>query len=80
MIQREVTDKEGTRWTCVQAYSGLEGKLAEKAAELAETSQGKVTVVCTPSGGAQTVRLELEETWHEQLDDSELEKAIAKQQ
>jgi hypothetical protein len=77
MIQREVSDKENTAWTCVQAYSGLEGKQGEKAAELAESKDGKVPVVCTPSGGAQTVRLELDSNWEEQLSDEELVQAIA---
>ncbi|MFD2247760.1 hypothetical protein [Pontibacter ruber] len=76
MIQREVTDKENTTWTCAQAYSGLEGKEGEKAAELAENKDGKVPVVCTPSGGAQSVRLELDSNWNEQLSDEELVQAI----
>ena len=77
MIQREVTDIENTTWTCVQAYSGLEGKQGEKAAELAETNDGKIPVVCTPSGGAQSVRLELDSNWEKDLSDGELVQAIA---
>ena len=79
MIQREVTDGQGTTWTCVQAYSGLQGKMSEKAAELAENDKGEITVVCTPTGGAQTVRLELADTWNEQLTDEELIAAIEQQ-
>ena len=80
MKQREVTDKEGTRWTCVQAFSALEGKAGEIAAELSETDEGKVQVVCTPSGGAQTVRLDLEQNWLEELPDEELVAAIESEQ
>jgi len=77
MTQREVTDTHHTTWTCVQAYAGLESKTAEKAAKLAETEEGTVSVVCTPSGGAQTVRLELNSNWLDDLTDEELLKAIA---
>ncbi|WP_181304008.1 hypothetical protein [Rufibacter sp. XAAS-G3-1] len=72
MNQREVTDQENLTWTCVQAYAGLQGKAGEKAAELSETNQGTVTVVCTPSGQAQTVRLELPSNWLEETSDEEL--------
>ncbi|GGF04482.1 hypothetical protein [Hymenobacter cavernae] len=80
MKQREVTDSHNTTWTCVQAYAGLEGKVAEKAAKLAETDEGLVPVVCTPSGGAQTVRLELQSNWLDDLSDEELQNAIAEAQ
>lgn len=76
MEQREVTDKDNVVWTCVQAYSTLSGKAAEKAAELAESENGQVTVVCTPTGGAQTVRLQLNKNWIEQVSDEDLLKAI----
>lgn len=72
MEQREVIDQEGTTWTCVQAYAGLNGKNGEKATQLSETSDHKVPVVCTPSGGAQSVRLELRQDWLEQLSDNKL--------
>lgn len=76
MKQREVTDSENTRWTCVQAYSMSEEKTSEKATELEENEDGKVTVVCTPSGGSQTVRLELPLEWEEVMDDKSLIEAI----
>lgn len=72
MILREVTDNNNTTWTCVQAYSGLNGKAAEKAAALSEDAQGQVSIVCTPSGGAQSVRLQLNTNWHEKLSDEQL--------
>jgi len=77
MTQREVTDTQNTTWTCVQAYAGVESKEAEKAASLAENSNGQVPVVCTPSGGAQTVRLELAKDWQDNMPDEALVSAIA---
>ncbi|MDQ3290514.1 MAG: hypothetical protein M3Q05_04410 [Bacteroidota bacterium] len=80
MIQREVTDQDNTSWTCVQAYAALNSSTAEKATEIAENDQGKVPVVCTPSGGAQTVRLELDKNWIEELSDQQLVDAITVKQ
>ena len=77
MTQREVTDSGNTTWTCVQAYGGLEGEKAEKAAALSENGNGQVPVVCTPGGGAQTVRLELAKNWLEVTTDEELLALIA---
>ena len=76
MKQREVTDSENTRWTCVQAFSMTEQKDTEKTQALAETAEGKVTVVCTPSGGAKTVRLELSPSWEDEMNDEDLLAAI----
>ncbi|MDB5191929.1 MAG: hypothetical protein JWQ96_1492 [Segetibacter sp.] len=76
MKQREVTTSDNTKWTCVQAYAGADGNVAEKIAELSETGDGKVPVVCTPSGGAQSVRLELPADWEEKLSDEDLAAAI----
>jgi hypothetical protein len=83
MDPREVTDAEGTRWTCVQAYAGL-GDIGEAATARAdgERADGEpvygepVEVVCTPSGGAQTVRLELPADWREGTPDEALLDAI----
>jgi len=81
MQQREITDQENTTWTCVQAYAALDGAAAEKATDIVERNGGKVPVVCTPSGGAQIVRLELDKNWLEELSDEQLEQEItAKQQ
>jgi len=76
MKQREVTDKENTRWTCVQAFTMTDENTSEKAAEVAENEDGKVTVVCTPAGGAKTVRLQLAETWKDEVNDEALLEAI----
>ncbi|MBC6700494.1 hypothetical protein H8B14_20385 [Hymenobacter sp. BT190] len=77
MKQREVTDQHNTTWTCVQAYAATDSAAAEKAMELSETDSGAVPVVCTPSGGAQTVRLELEKDWLDNLSNAELTTAIS---
>jgi hypothetical protein len=79
-MQREVQDAEGTKWVCVQAYAGLSqgdeggGAAAERAGE--KDAGGRVEVVCTPSGGAQTVRLELPGGWEEAYSDEELLREI----
>ena len=74
MAQREVTDQENTKWVCVQAYTGGgNSEMLEKVKEL--SGDGKVDVVCTPTGGAQSVRIKLAEDW-EQLPDEELLKEI----
>jgi hypothetical protein len=78
MKQREVTDRNNTAWTLVQAYAGLDSDTAAKATQLAEGEDGMVQVVCTPSGGAQTRRLELRKDWFEQLTDEELCSAMDK--
>jgi hypothetical protein len=72
-MPREITTTDGTRWTCAQAYAGL-----EDTAPGAGTPAPKdpVKVVCTPDGGAQTVRLSLPGNWHEAVSDDELAKAI----
>jgi hypothetical protein len=80
MKQRTVTDQDNITWTCVQAYTGLNGEAAERATEISRDEAGQVSVVCTPSGGAQSVRLELSPDWAEALPDKELLKAIAEQQ
>ena len=77
MKQREIQDEESTTWTCVQALSGLTGEAGAQAAKKVESAAGTVPVVCTPSGGRQSVRLELPKDWTESLSDVDLLKAIA---
>lgn len=74
--QREVHDAENTRWTVVQALGGVEGATADEAAERVEDTAGRVPVVCTPSGGAETLRLMLPAGWDESMDDNDLVRAI----
>jgi hypothetical protein len=76
MKQREIQDKEKVRWQCVQAFSGVETGFGKDGVQV-ENQNGTVTVVCTPSGGAQTVRLDLDNNWLEKMSDSALENAIA---
>ncbi len=76
MKQREATDTEGTTWTCAQAYGAIS---EEKVTEIAKRTKGndqQIPVVCTPSGGAQSVRLQLPLNWMEELSDEELLKKI----
>ena len=76
--KRDVVDGEQTSWSCVQAYAGLgDGAAAEAIAERAEAAGKGIPVVCTPSGGAQSVRLELAADWAESLSDEALLAAIA---
>ena len=75
-MPREVTDDDGTTWQCVQAFSEVDGIDAdEAAARMGE--DGGYRVVCTPSGGAQSRRLELEKDWEDALSDDDLLAAIA---
>jgi hypothetical protein len=73
-----VTGEDGTVWSCVQAYAGLaaDGGGGGEAASRAEGEDGRVEVVCTPSGGAKTVRLELAADWEESLGDDALAREI----
>lgn len=78
-MQREVTDEEGLKWTCVQAYAGLAGGAGDKGAARVEGEGDTYEVVCTPSGGAQSVRLELPGDWESSCSDEELLRRIAAQ-
>ncbi len=77
MKQREVQDDENVRWVCAQALAGVESSVAAEAAAQVESDDGTVPVVCTPSGGAGTVRLELASGWEERMSDDDLLAAIA---
>jgi hypothetical protein len=76
--EREITDDEQTTWSVVQAFAGVGGggAAAEAAAERAAEGEGRVAVVATPRGGAQSVRLELPRGWHASMSDDELAAAI----
>jgi hypothetical protein len=75
-MPREVTDAESIAWSCIQAFAGL-GNDPEKAeAARVEGAADRVHVVCTPSGGAKSVRLELPEDWEESMSDEALLKAV----
>ncbi len=75
-MPREVTDADGITWTCIQAFAGL-GKDAEKTeAARVDGAGNRFHVVCTPSGGAKSVRVELPGHWEKGLADEELLRAI----
>jgi hypothetical protein len=75
-MPRDVTDADGIKWSCIQAFAGLGG--AEEKAEAAkvEGSRNRYHVVCTPSGGAKSVRVELPGDWETALSDEELLRVI----
>lgn len=62
-MPREVTDAEGITWTCAQAYAGLSDEAENHAAAQVSGEDDTYWVVCTPSGGAQSVRLKLQGEW-----------------
>ncbi|AWN52841.1 hypothetical protein [Methylobacterium sp. 17Sr1-1] len=68
--QRDVTTPDGTAWTCIEALADLPEAAKDKLA-----GAGRRAVVCTPSGGAQSVRLSLGEDWRD-MPDSDLAAAI----
>ena len=78
-MPREIQDGEGTTWSCIQAYAGLSNNPEKQEAAQIEGSADLVEVVCTPSGGAQTVRLQLPSDWENKLSDEELVSEIEKQ-
>ena len=77
-MPREVKDGEGITWSGIQAFSGLGGSEDKEKAEAARVdgTRNRFHVVCTPSGGAKSVRVELPGGWEEKLSDEELLKAI----
>jgi hypothetical protein len=71
-MPREVKDADGVTWSCIQAFAGL-GKDAEKTeAARVDGTRDRFHVVCTPSGGAKSVRVELPGDWEKGLSDEEL--------
>lgn len=73
-MPREVTD-DGTTWSCVEAYAGLSEDGKSDAARVEGTDRYRV--VCTPSGGAASVTLELPAGWSDGVSDDELLRRIA---
>ena len=71
-MPREVSDGEGVTWSCAQAYGGLKDGVGNEEAARVGGAGDLFQVVCTPSGGAQTVRLKLEGGWEDNLSDEEL--------
>ena len=79
-MPREVSDGEGVTWSCAQAYGGLSEDGGNEEAARVEGEGDLFHVVCTPSGGAQSVRLKLAGGWEDNLSDEELLKKIEAEQ
>ncbi len=75
-MPREVSDAEGITWTCIQAFAGLGNDPEKTDAARVDGAENRVHVVCTPSGGAKSVRLELPGDWEANLSDEDLLRAI----
>lgn len=73
-MAREVTDGDGTTWSCVEAYAGLSEDGKSDAARVEGTDRYRV--VCTPTGGAASVTLELPGGWDESMSDEDLAREI----
>ncbi len=75
-MPREATDANGITWTCIQAFAGLGNDPEKMDAARVDGAGDQVHVVCTPSGGAKSVRLELPGDWEKSLSDDSLLRAI----
>jgi len=75
-MTHDIVDAEGTTWSCIQAFAGLGKDAAKMEAARVEGAPELVHVVCTPGGGARSVRLELSADWEEACTDAEILDAI----
>jgi hypothetical protein len=73
---RETTDEDGVTWSCIQAFAGLGNGVEKADAARVDGETDRFYVVCTPSGGARSVRLELPGGWEQAMADEELIEAI----
>ncbi|NEQ19740.1 MAG: hypothetical protein F6K28_09725 [Microcoleus sp. SIO2G3] len=71
-MEREIKDADGITWTCVQAYTGLSDGAQDQDAAQVKGTDDTYWVVCTPSGGAKSVRLKLEGEWETSYSDEAL--------
>ncbi len=71
-MEREVKDTDGITWTCVQAYTGLSDGVQDQDAAQVKGTDDTYWVVCTPSGGAKSVRLKLQGEWETSYSDDAL--------
>lgn len=72
-MTREVTDADGITWSCIQAYTGISDKQENQAAAQVDDKNDTYWVVCTPSGGAKSVRLQLPGEWQSYSDEALLQ-------
>jgi hypothetical protein len=75
-MPRDVTDEQGIAWSCVQAFAGLGRDSAKEAAARVPGTADRVRVVCTPSGGARSVRVELPQDWEASCTEEDILVAI----
>lgn len=78
-MEREVKDTDGITWTCVQAYTGLSDGVQDQEAAQVKGTDDTYWVVCTPSGGAKSVRLKLQGEWETSYSDEALLSEITAQ-
>ena len=71
-MEREITDSDGITWMCIQAYSGISHNAENQDAAQVKGQEDSYWVVCTPSGGAKSVRLKLEGEWETSYSDEML--------
>jgi hypothetical protein len=78
-MSREITDAEGITWSCIQALAGLGNDPEKTDAAQVDGAEDHVHVVCTPSGGAKSVRLELPGDWERAMSDDALLEIVRSQ-
>ncbi len=78
-MERVVSDRDGITWTCIQAFSGLSDQAEHPEAAQVKGQEDTYWVVCTPSGGAQSVRLKLSSDWETAYSDEALLQEIERQ-
>ena len=71
-MAREVTDTDSITWSCIQAYAGLSDNEEKSDAAKVSGEDDAYWVVCTPSGGAKSVRIKLSGDWENSYSDEEL--------
>lgn len=71
-MPREVTAPDGIIWTCIQAFAGLGKDPVKAEAARVDGEANAFQVVCTPSGGAQSVRIELPGDWEQTISEEQL--------
>ncbi|MGE5658835.1 MAG: hypothetical protein ACM37W_19735 [Actinomycetota bacterium] len=71
-MERVVNDSNGITWTCIQAFTGLSDQPEDREAAQVKGEEDAYWVVCTPSGGAQSVRLKLPGNWETAYSDEAL--------
>lgn len=78
-MERTVSDQDGITWSCVEAFTGLSDEAEHSEAAQVKGQEDTYWVVCTPSGGAQTVRLKLSGDWRNDYSDESLLQEIEQQ-